>query len=236
MQFAYISAAIIFLAVWIILFLYRKDLHREMLTMSLFAVPLGLFDFWAVPLYWQPVTLFNIPIGIEGLIYSFCLGGITSVIYAEVAHKRLQHIHKWHKSAALIVFLATAIMFLPLAIGKVANPVIILYVSLLTGLGVALYLRKDLVRSTIIGGLCFGILYFLLLRFWLSLYPSAANWFVFQGLPQTRILGVPLWELLFGTVFAAYWGNVYELLFGYRLIRRAHKSKKKVSYNTKHAA
>lgn len=226
MQFAYITAAIIFVVVWITLFLLRKDLHREMLTMSLSAVPLGLFDFWAVPLYWQPVTLFNLPVGIEGLIYSFCLGGITSVIYAEVAHKSLRHVHKWHKPAALIVFLITAIVFLTLAIGKVANPVIILYVSLLSGLGVALYFRKDLVRSTIIGALCFGVLYFILIRVWIVLYPSAADWFVFEGLPKVRLFGVPLWELLFGTVFAAYWGNVYELLFGYRLVRRARNAKK----------
>lgn len=226
MQFAYITAAAIFLVVWAILFILRKDLRREMLIMSLCATPLGLFDFWAVPLYWQPVTLFNAPVGFEGLIYSFCLGGITSVIYAEVAHRSLRHVHKWHKSAALVVFLVTAAIFLPLAIGKVANPVIILYISLLSGLGVALYFRKDLVRSTIIGALCFGVLYFILLRVWISLYPNAADWFVFEGLPKTRLFGVPLWELLFGTVFAAYWGNVYELLFGYRLVRRARKTRK----------
>jgi hypothetical protein len=226
MQFAYLVAAFLFIIVWLILFTRRKDLHREMLIMSLLAMPLGLFDVWAVPLYWKPETLFNIPVGVEGMIYSFCLGGVTAVIYAEVAHRRLQRVHKWHKSAALIVFLVTAAIFLPLAIGKVANPVIILYISLLSGLGVVLYFRKDLVRSTIIGALCFGILYFILLRIWISLYPGAVEWFVFEGLPKSRIFGVPLWELLFGTVFAAYWGNVYELLFGYRLVRRARKVKR----------
>jgi hypothetical protein len=228
MQFAYLVAAFLFIIVWLILFTRRKDLHREMLIMSLLAMPLGLFDFWAVPLYWKPETLFNIPVGVEGMIYSFCLGGVTAVIYAEVAHRRLQRVHKWHKSAALIVFVVTAAIFLPLAIARAANPVIILYISLLTGLGAALYLRKDLVRGTIIGALCFGILYFILLKIWTSIYPDAVAWFVFQGLPRARLWGVPLWELLFGTVFAAYWGNMYEILFGYKLVRSTRRTKRRI--------
>jgi len=228
MQFAYLAAAFLFVITWIALFINRKDLQREMLIMSFIAMPLGLFDFWAVPLYWQPQTLGNIPVGIEGIIYSFCLGGVTAVIYAEVSKRRLQHIHKWHKSAALIVFAVTAAMFLPLALARVANPVVILYISLLSGIGVMLYLRKDLVRGTVIGAFCFGVLYFILLKTWMSLYPGAVAWFVFQGLPPAQVWGVPLWELLFGTVFAAYWGNMYELLFGYKLIRAKSKSKKKL--------
>jgi hypothetical protein len=233
MHFAYLVAAIIFLITWTVLFIYRKDLRREMIIMSLLATPLGLFDLWAVPLYWNPTTLFNIPVGIEGVMYSFSLGGITAVLYAEVFHKKLRHIHKWHKSAALIVFAVTLVIFLLLAIAKAATPVVILYVTLLVGLGVALYLRKDLVRSTIIGALCFGVLYFVLVKVWLTLYPGAADWFVFHSLPSVRLWGVPLWELLFGTIFAAYWGNIYELLFGYRLVARSKKKKSAKPYLSK---
>jgi len=223
MQFAYLTAALIFIAVWIVLFVLRKDLRREMIVMSLIATPLGLFDIIAVPLYWQPQTLFNIPVGIEGLVYSFALGGITSVLYAEIAHKRFQHIHKYHKGAALIVLAATAAIFLPLALEKVIHPAIIIYIILLTGLGVMLYLRKDLVKSSLIGAFSFGILYFILIKTWLTIYPAAAEWFIFKGLPQVHLLGVPLWELLFGIIFAAYWGNVYQLIFGYRLVKKSKK-------------
>lgn len=212
------------LAVWTILFVRRKDLRREMLVMSTLAAPLGLFDFWAVPLYWQPVTLFDLPIGIEGILYSFCLGGITAVLYSEVACKTPQHIHKWHKSVALVMFTVTLVILLVLAIGRVANPAVILYAALLSGLGIALYFRKGLVRGTLIGALCFGLLYFIILKTWITLFPGAVDWFLFQGLPRVYVWGVPLWELLFGIIFAAYWGNVYELLFGYRLVKS--KSKK----------
>lgn len=218
MQFAYLVAAILFVIVWTILFVHRKDLRKEMLIMSLIAAPLGLFDLFAVPLWWSPETLGNIPVGIEGIIYSFCIGGMAAVLYAEISHKRLQHIHKYHKSAALIVFATTAAIFLPLAIERVANPAILVYIALLSGIGVTLYFRKDLVRGALIGAFSYGVLYFAIIKVWFSLYPGAADWFLFQGLPQVHLCGVPLWELLFGMIFAAYWGNIYELLFGYRLI------------------
>lgn len=223
MHFAFLGAAVLFIVTWTILFVIRKDLRKEMLVMSLIATPLGLFDLWAVPLYWQPQTLYNIPVGIEGLLYSFALGGITAVLYSEVAHKRLQQVHKYHKTAALIVFAATAAIFLPLALAKVANPAVIIYIALLSGIGVTLYFRKDLVKSALIGAFCFGILYFVLIKIWLLLFPDAVDWFVFQGLPPVRLLGVPMWELLFGIIFAAYWGNLYQLIFGYKLAARSKK-------------
>ena len=227
MQYAYASAVFLILALWIFLFIRRKDLRKEMLTMSLLASPLCLFDFWAVPLYWQPVTLFNIPVGIEGVLYSFCLGGIAAILYTEVARKAPQHMHKWHRSGALVVFSATlAVLVILITQGDYFNPAVMLYIALLFGIGVALYLRKDLMRGTVIGALCFGVVYFLLLKIWLTMFPGAINWFLFQGLPKVYVLGVPLWELLFGIMFAAYWGNVYELLFGYRLISKTEARKK----------
>jgi hypothetical protein len=223
MQYAYLVAGILFLSIWIFLFVRRKDLHREMLTMSLMAAPLAFADFFFVPKYWQPVILFHIPVGFEGVLYSFCLGGITAVLYSELAHRTPRHIHKWHKEGSAIVLALTFIIFLVLLSIGAPNPMIAMYVALLAGIAIILYLRKDLLRGTVIGGLCFGVLYFILIRVWITIFPNAGDWFVFQGLPVAHVFGVPLWELLFGVIFAAYWGNVYELIFGYRLVAQAKK-------------
>jgi hypothetical protein len=226
MQYAYLVAGLLFLSIWIFLFVRRKDLHREMLTMSLMAAPLAFADLFFVPKYWQPVILFGFhSVGFEAILYSFCLGGIAAVLYEEVAHRTPKHIHKWHKHGSVVVLVLTFIIFLALLAAGAPNPMIAMYVALLVGIAVILYLRKDLLRGTVVGGLCFGILYFILIRVWITIYPSAADWFVFQGLPPAHIFGVPFWELLFGTIFAAYWGNVYELIFGYRLVARAKKKK-----------
>jgi hypothetical protein len=224
MQFAYLAAGIIMLTIWAILFIHRKDLRREMLVMSAIAAPLGLFDFFAVPLYWQPVTMFGSLYNIENILYTFSLGGITSVLYSEVARKAPRHMHTWHKSAALIVGLVTLAVLVFVAVQGTFNPAISLYVALLIGLGVTLYFRKDLVRGTIIGAICFGIVYFVALKLWMTLFPEAVTWFVFEGMPKAYVWGVPLWELTFGIIFAAYWGNIYEILFGYRLVRKTRHS------------
>ena len=227
MQYAYLGAAVLIFLVWLIFFLRRKDLHREMLTMSLLAAPLGFFDLWAVPLYWTPVTLGNIPVGVEGIIYSFCLGGITAVLYTEIARKTPVHMRKYHKSVSLLVLTAALVVLAILAFSRVVNPVIVLYAALLTGLGVALFFRKDLVRGTIFGALSFGLLYFIVLKVWITLFPGVIHWFHFAGLPMIYIWGVPLYEILFGTLFAALWGNAYELIFGYRLIAKGKGRKKR---------
>ena len=223
MQYAYLFAGALMLSVWIFLFVRRKDLRKEMLTMSILACPLLLADFFFVPVYWQPITLFGIPFGIEGLIYTFCLGGITAVLYSEVSHRTPHHIHAWHKKGAVIILALTLVVFLSLLAMNASNPMIALYVALLLGLALMLYVRKDLIRGTLIGGICFGLLYFVVIKLWLFTFPEAGEWFFFNGIPEARVFGVPLWELLFGVIFAAYWGNVYQILFGYKLVKTPHK-------------
>jgi hypothetical protein len=223
MQYAYLAAGLIMLTAWTVLFIHRKDLRREMLIMSALAAPLGLFDFFAVPLYWQPVTMFGSLYNIENILYTFSLGGITAVLYSEVARKAPRHMHTWHKTASLIVFSITLAVLVLFASLQIFNPAIVLYIALLCGLGAILYFRKDLVRGTVVGALCFGILYFIVLKLWMTLFPDTVTWFVFEGMPKLYVWGVPLWELTFGIIFAAYWGNVYELLFGYRLVNRSRK-------------
>lgn len=227
MQYAYLVASLIIFTVWLALFHHRRDLRKEMLVMSLLAAPLGLFDFWFVPSYWQPITLFHLPVGLEGILYSFSIGGIAAVLYGEIARRTPRHIHNWHRRSSAFVLLLTLVVFLVLKNASVPNPMIALYVALLVGIAAILYLRKDLVRGTLIGGLAFGALYFCLIRLWITIFPAAKAWFLLEGLPKTYILGVPFWEVLFGIIFAAYWGNMYELLFGYRLVAQRQRATKK---------
>lgn len=220
MQFAYLVGGVIFFLIWVLFFSIRRDLRTEMLVMSIFAAPLGLFDFWFVPKYWKPETLFHLPVGIEGLIYSFCLGGVTAVIYQAIAKRTPRRLHGLHKSGSIIVLVITGLVFLTLESANVQNPMIALYVGLLVGIAVMLYTRRDLIHGALIGGLLFGALYFALIRSWVSLFPDVHSWFILQGLPKVFILGVPAWELLFGIIFAAYWGNMYEYIFGYKLVTK----------------
>jgi len=213
---AYISAVIIGAIPWIILFLLRRDLRKEILIMSLLAMPAGLLDVFFVPNYWIPITLFGLPVGIEGLIFSFEIGGIAAVLYTEITKQIPVRINGYHKHASLIlVFVLIAIIFFVL-INHVTNTMLALYTTLITGTAITLFLRKDLLKSAIEGALAFGLIYFILFFIELIFFPSVKSWFTLNGLPKMFILNVPVWEILFAVIFAAYWGNLYELIFGYK--------------------
>ena len=217
MEWAYLGSNIISMSLWGVLFWLRQDLRRPMLTMSLLAIPLALFDIVFVPTYWQPVTIFDIPVGIEGFIFSFSVGGIASVIYIEITNRRLRHIGRKNSLHALWLPLVTLALFFLAEVFCSPNPEISAYIAVLSSVLITLGLRKDLIQSAIVGSLVFGIVYFLLLKLWTLAFPGVYDWFSFEHLPKLYIWGVPGWEAIFGFVFAAYWVNLYELIFGYRL-------------------
>lgn len=222
MGHAYLGANILSLALWLGLYYARRDLRRMMLVMSLCALPLALFDLLFVPAYWTPVTLLNMPIGIEGFLYVFSAGGVAAVVYAELAKRTPRHLPGWRFSAAQALWvplIALTAFVLSMILG-VPNPEIAAYIALATGTVLTLYFRKDLAPNIVFGSLAFGFVYFVLLKLWVGMFPSVHSWFSLQYMPRPFIWGVPVWEILYGFFFGAFWSGLYELLFGYKLVRR----------------
>jgi len=213
----YIFADLIIFIAWIGFYYLRKDLRKEILIMSILAAPLGLFDLLFVPGYWKPITLFELPIGIEGIIFSFLIGGLAAVSYIEVSKKKLTKIKKFHRHFSVFVF----VISLPILIGcyflHILNIEIALYLALVIGAAVIVFVRKDLFKSAFLGGLVFGLIYSFLLIVWMNLFPSSREWFLLSGLPRIFLFNAPIYEMVFAFLFGAYWGNIYELLYGYKL-------------------
>jgi hypothetical protein len=115
----------------------------------------------------------------------------------------------------LVVTLAT--FFIALALGA-PNPEVAAYIAITVGVAITIYLRPDLKFHMAFGALAFGVVYFAFLKLWTMCFPGVQSWFIFQNMPQLFIWGVPGWEALFGFFFGAFWSNLYELLFGYRLV------------------
>jgi hypothetical protein len=208
------------LAAWAALYLRRADLRKMMLTMSALATPLALFDLIFVPSYWKPVTLFHVPIGIEGFLYSFCIGGIAAVLYAELNGRTSRGSTKWRNktSHAIWILAITTITFVAAYALHLPNPALIGDAALAAGVVAMLVLRRDLARSSLVGSLAFGVVYFVLLKIWVLWFPEVHGWFTFQHLPKLFIWGTPGWEIVFGFLFGAYWSGLYEALFGYELV------------------
>jgi len=212
----YLFACLIACIPWIIFFIFRKDLRREMLIMSFLAAPLGLFDFLYVPTYWIPQTYLNLPVGIEGIIFSFLIGGIASVSFAEMTHKKIQKINKYHIHVSVFLFALVLPLVMLINYFSFFNIAIAMYIALLTGIALIILVRRDLLKASIFGGFNFGIIYSISFILWINLFPAGKDWFVLDGLPKIYLLSAPIYELIFAFLFGAYWGILYELIFGYR--------------------
>lgn len=194
-----------------------------MLIMSLCALPLAVFDVLFVPAYWRPETLLQLPIGVEGFLFSFFVGGIASALYAELVRRTPQHVYAWHKAMqrGVLVPVTALITFGLLYAFGAPNPELAAYGALAVGVVVMFYVRHDLAIHVLWGSLAFGVVYYISLKIWTVLFPDVHSWFVFQNLPKLFIWGVPGWEVLFGFFFGAFWSVLYEAVFGYKLVRLA---------------
>lgn len=212
----YLFACLIAFIPWIIFFILRKDLRREMLIMSLLASPLGIFDLLYVPTYWIPQTLFGLPIGIEGIIFSFLIGGIAAVSYAEISQKKVQKINKNQRHFSIFVFALVLPLVLLINYFALFNIAVAMYIALLVGIVLIVMVRHDLLKASIIGGFIFGLIYSVAIILWINIFPSGKDWFILEGLPRIYFLNAPIYEIIFAILFGAYWGCLYELIFGYK--------------------
>ena len=78
-KYAYLIGDIIFLAIWLVLYLLRKDIRKEMLIMSLIIAVVGpISEYWYFKDYWYPKMVLG-PLhpfgGLEDLLFGFAAGG-----------------------------------------------------------------------------------------------------------------------------------------------------------------
>jgi len=220
-MFIYLAADALFLFVWLLLFMRRKDLRHKMLFSSLIVLPGGFLAYLSTPSYYHPPTFFSLPegIGIEALLLGFGIGGIGAVLYDEVARK---HLHKFkRKVPSLFSHLLVPMGVLGITLGLYyifdVNMMISLPFGLVLGFLSMVVIRPDLRKPVLLSGLYFGLLYFLVFLVWLSIFPEAQRWWNLEIYGGATILGVPLGEVIFGFSFGAFWGPIYEYCFDYRL-------------------
>jgi hypothetical protein len=214
---AYIVGDLIFLAIWIVVFLYRKDLRRKILSMSLIAAPLGpLSEILYRRDYWQPVLLFGWHIGIEDLLFAFCIGGISGAIYEEVwgRHYSKRHLPNHH----IVMWRLMIFGLCWVIIGNLVLRFNSIYVSVWGFLLIALiilYVRHDLIASAFFSGILTGgvMLFFYLIFF--RLFPGVLQeWWILKNISGVLVLGVPIEELMWGFGWGLVAGPAYEFFNG----------------------
>ena len=210
------------LSIWGLVFLLKRDFRTIMLPVSLVTMLFGLTEPLFVPEYWSPPSVFDLAaktgFDLESFIFSFAIGGIGSVIYGLVfpygtkkmeEHERNEKRHRLHKPILLLPFVLFPVLSLITSVNPIYVGIITLFLSSLA----TLYCRPDLGAKVWIGGVLFGILYFLYFGSVLLIFPDyVVNYWNLEDLSGVFVFGIPLEELLFGLTFGMYWSSVFEHL------------------------
>ncbi|GEM_PF-3346878 len=218
MHLAYLFAAGLGGLVWATIFFFRPDLRAVQLTMSAIGIPLAVSDLFYVPQYWRPQTIGGIPVGIEGVLFSFEAAGICAVIYPAVFGKRFGPKGNGLNLPGLIPALLPLPVSAAISLGLHTNLEWGLYAGLVAACLATALMRPDLGRPQLLGGLAFLPLYAAALLIWIAVFPSVHGWFTLRRMPHWFLLGVPLEEIVFGGLFAAFWTGLYPMVFERRFM------------------
>lgn len=200
-----------------------------MIFLGIIMQPLVIFGYYSVPTYWHPSLFFGLPVGIEDLLGGFFLSGIAGVIYEEISNIHLKKIRESLKIEAEHGIVPLLVLILSLGAFFVfkTNIMITLVVGLVLGTILLGTIRPNLRKAILLSGIYFGLLYSIIFSIWLFLFPEALQWWNLDIFWGVTILGVPLGEVLFGFLYGAFWGPIYEFLFGYSEVPFINKRKKK---------
>jgi len=169
--------------------------------------------------WWKPVTITHTPRGIEDLLLGFSNAGIATVLYVEIAKKRLYHRRKGDHSTGLTLLCLLTIFIFWFCFNRLqAGTFLSMMVALLIYSGVMLVIRKDLLTSSLANGALMVILavpIYMVLS-WLS--PGAAEKiYIYPLITGVEFNHVPLEEFIFYFVFGVMVALMYEYWQGLRL-------------------
>src|SRR3989344_1352521 len=161
--YAYLVGDLIFLSFWVLLFLFRKDLRREMLIMSIVSGLLFPLALIYIPDYWYPDHVVNsLPLGIEDFLFAFAIGGLGAVLY-EVIFSKNHALCECRKRdpRELVAIVAAAVSILVfLTVIFRLNSIYSNYVAFFAIFAYIIYRRRDLLWQAIISGFSVGVLMF----------------------------------------------------------------------------
>ena len=188
-----------------------------MLIISLAVIPFAFFDYFSQPSYWHPQTFFSIPVGLEGVLFGFSFGGVAAVLHPAKTNKYSPVIKPGVDVRNIAALSPVLIVSTGLYVLFDINMMISLPLGLLTGCLLIIAIRPGLAKRLLLSGIYFGSLYLFILALWLLLFPQAQQWWDLKIYGDITVLNVPLGEVLFGFLFSAFWGTLYEFIFSYKL-------------------
>jgi len=206
----YFIALLIIFLLWLLFLVSDKNKIRTILTSFLIA-PFVIIDILLVPAYWNPETFADIPVGVEGFIFTFFISGICLSLANRfaIAQPKLHSARLYPAILAAMVFSFFAI-FSSLAVH--------LKLFLIMGLSGILLLGEQNIKTFSILKiiLSFTTLYTLAFNIWLFFAPSAIEWWNPNNTTGIYVIKMPIEEMLFAICFAIFistahiFGRIYK--------------------------
>ena len=217
MQYAYLVGVGIFSVIWFILFWFRKDLRREILSLSIIGGLLFPLALIFLPDYWNPEHIFSNLLGIEDFLFAFTIAGIGAVLY-EIIFKKIHTLCECRKKdprSLLIIAIIAIFIFASLTFVFGVNSIYANYAAFLSIFFYFIYFRRDLFWQAIFSGVLVSILMFIFYQIWTRIYPGIIDkWWQLQNISGILIFGVPLEELMWGFTWGLVGGIAYEFMRG----------------------
>lgn len=235
MHYAYFIWSLALLGIWGLVYGILKDREgrREMLLVSLWSLPLGLFEWFFVPPYWSPPTLFDLAVrtgfDIETFVFAFAGGGIVAVLYEIVipsrhvpvgAHERQHPRHRYHW---LVLSFGPA-LFIALLLASDMNPIYALIMAPVVSGILTWYCRPDIKGKMLAGALLFLGMYFAYFWSLVLVFPDyVAQVWNLPAISGILVAGIPLEELMFASSVGFFWSSIYEHVKFRRLVQVDHE-------------
>lgn len=198
---------------WAIIFIWRKDLRREMLLMGAYAGSVSLMSayFWHTHDWWLPETITGTRVGIEDVLLGFFGGGIAAVLYETIFFKRhTRASHVQHGKVLYLFLIAIAVITVLFTVFQITSFIAYTVAMVLTGT-IILLLRPDLWKSALITGTLFMLISMPAYYFMMFLFPGWVDkTYLFDYLSGITITGIPIEDLVFNFLMGFIVGPYYE--------------------------
>jgi hypothetical protein len=221
-KYAYLIGDLILFLIWILFFVGRKDLRKEIIFVSLLGGFAGLLsEIFYLEDYWRPQLFNGWIIGFEDFLFGATASGISATIYEGTFGKRLSKISRfptvWFlKPVPLLILVVTVLGISVFGLG--ISSMQISFTLFLIAFIIIVTLRRDLITNGILSGILMGMMMVICYSILLTLFPELINrfWFV-ENLCGIYIGLIPIEELVWAFSLGLAAGPYWEFIKGYKL-------------------
>jgi hypothetical protein len=213
-NFAYLIWALLFLPLWLIFFIARKDFRKPMILLALpFAIPGPITEFvWFLKDYWNPlIYVSKTGFIIQDMVYIFLLSGALMFLYPLLFHKSIGNTFDWKKFLYVaLISLGTCIIVILLGFKSIYG----LFAGQIPTAIFIWWQRPNLVKVSIFNFFYGCLLAFCVFSIMLKIYPHfVTDWWNVKNLFGSFIAGVPLEEILWLGFIGLGYGLLPEFVF-----------------------